>query len=84
MGETVVKNHSHRRNTQGGNGGEGLEQMAEHVDDGDVDDRLELPEQQVRQHGAEYRGEVAEHREGVVDHLQKQTKLPNTQKTEKR
>jgi hypothetical protein len=44
--------------------------MAEHVDDGDVDDGLELPEQQVRQHGAEYRGEVAEHREGVVDHLQ--------------
>ncbi len=44
--------------------------MAEHVDDGDIDDRLELPEQQVCQHGAEYRGEVAEHREGVVDHLQ--------------
>ena len=43
--------------------------MAQNVDDRDVDDGLELAQQQVSQHRPEYRGEVAEHGEGVIDHL---------------
>ena len=61
--------HLHRRDPEGGDGGEGLEQVPQHVDDGDVDDGLELAQQQVSQHRPEYRGEVAEHGEGVIDHL---------------
>ena len=41
--------------------------MAQDVDEGDVDDCLELAEELVRDPGAQDRGEVAEGGEGVVD-----------------
>ena len=41
--------------------------MAEHVDDGDVDNGLELAKQCVRQDGSKDGGEVTEHGKGVVD-----------------
>ena len=41
--------------------------MAQHVDDGDVHDRLELAQELVGNHGPEDGGEVAEHGKGVVD-----------------
>ena len=53
---------------EGGHCSQGLEQMAEHVNDRDVDNRLELAQQGVRKDGAKDGGEVAEHGEGVVDH----------------
>ena len=52
---------------EGRHGGEGLEQVAEDVDEGDVDDRLELAPEDVGDHGPEDGGEVAEGGEGVVD-----------------
>ena len=42
--------------------------MTEDVDDGDVDDRLELAEEHVGDHGPKDGCEVTEHGEGVVDH----------------
>ena len=45
--------------------------MSEHVDNRDVDDGLELAEEHVGQHGPEDGGEVAAHRETMVDSLEK-------------
>ena len=59
----------HRVDADVGEGGDGLEDVAEDVDGGDVHDRLELAQEHVRNHSPEDRGEVAEHRKGVVDHL---------------
>ena len=53
---------------EGGHCSQGLEQMAEHVNDRDVDNCLELAQQGVGKDGAKDGGEVAEHGEGVVDH----------------
>jgi len=54
------------------------------VDDGDVDDGLELAQQEVRQHRSEYGGEVAEHGEGMVDHLcKKQNSIKNCENLSK-
>ena len=61
--------HLHRRDPEGGDGGEGLEQVPQHVDDGDVDDGLELAQQQVSQQSPEYRGKVAHAHEPVIDGL---------------
>ena len=41
--------------------------MTKNIDDRDVDNGLELPEQLVGNHGTKDGGEVAEHGEGVVD-----------------
>ena len=41
--------------------------MAENIDDGDVDDGLELSKELVSNHGTKDGSEIAEHREGVVD-----------------
>ena len=45
--------------------------MSEHVDNRDVDDGLKLAEKHVGQHGPEDGGEVAAHRETMVDSLEK-------------
>ena len=63
-----MKNYSQGWNVEGGHCSQGLEQVAEYVDDRDVDNRLELAQQGVRKDGAKDGGEVAEHGEGVVDH----------------
>ena len=52
---------------EGGHCSQGLEQMAEHINDRDVDNGLELAQQGVGQDGSKDGGEVAEHGEGVVD-----------------
>ena len=41
--------------------------MAENIDDGDVDNGLELSKELVSNHGTKDGSEIAEHREGVVD-----------------
>ena len=51
-----------------GDGSDGLQDVAQDVEEGNVDDRLELAQQSVGQDGSEDGGEVAEHGEGVVDH----------------
>ena len=63
-----TKRYSQGRDVEGGHRSQSLEQVAEDVDDRDVDDRLELAQQGVGQDGPEDGGEVAEHGEGVVDH----------------
>ncbi len=70
-----MSRNSHRRNAQGGDGRQRLEQVAQDVDHGDVDDSLELAEHQVCQHGPEDGRKVAEHGEGVVDHLADSSQL---------
>ena len=45
--------------------------MTEDVDDGDIDDRLELAEEHVGDHGPKDGCEVTEHGEGVVDDLKR-------------
>ena len=44
--------------------------MTQYIDNRDGDYGLELPEPDIRQHSAEYRGEVAEQGERVVDYLE--------------
>ena len=51
----------------------------EYVDEGDVHDGLELPEEHVGDHGAEDRGDVAGHPEHVINHL----KIPKNVKKKK-
>ena len=41
--------------------------MAENIEDGDVDNGLELSQELVSNHGTKYGCEVAKHGEGVVD-----------------
>ena len=64
----ATKRYSQRWDVEGGHRSQSLEQVAEDVDDRDVDNRLELAQQCVGQDGPEDGGEVAEHGEGVVDH----------------
>ena len=59
--------HLRRVDAEVGHGSDGLEDVAEDIDHGDVDDGLELAEELVRDPGAQDRGEVAEGGEGVVD-----------------
>ena len=63
-----MKSYSQRWYVEGGHSSQGLQQVAENVNDRDVDNRLELAQQGVRKDGAKDGGEVAEHGEGVVDH----------------
>ena len=42
--------------------------MAEHIDDGDVDNCLVFTKKSVRQDGSKDGSEVTEHGEGVVDY----------------
>ena len=41
--------------------------MAKNIEDGDVDNGLELSQELVSNHGTKYGSEVAKHGEGVVD-----------------
>ena len=63
-----IKRYSQGWHVESGHCSQGLEQMAEHVYDRDVDNGLELAQQGVGKDGAKDGGEVAEHGEGVVDH----------------
>jgi hypothetical protein len=60
----------HGRNAKGGYGGNGLEYVTQYVEEGDVDDRLELAQEQVSQQGSEYRGEITQENKSVVNSLE--------------
>ena len=63
-----MKIYSQRWHIEGWDSSQSLEQVAEYINDRDVDDCLELAQQGVCKDGAKDGGEVAEHGEGVVDH----------------
>ena len=57
----------HWRHSQGGYSSQSFEQMSQDIDNRNVDNSFELPQELVSYHGSKHGAEVAEHGEGVVD-----------------